>query len=114
MPRRRLWQVRLVRPAEADFRAILSWTEDKFGAAQALKYESLLRAALRRLANDPATPESRSRSDFGAGFHTLHITRPGRHLFVYRVVATEVIIVRILHDSMDIARHLPDVNEEAD
>lgn len=36
-----------------------------------------------------------------------------RHFIVYRVVSRElVVILRVLHDSMDLARHLPGDNGE--
>jgi len=39
---------------------------------------------------------------------TLHIARHGRHFLLYRTVYGRIIeISRILHDRMDLPRHLP-------
>jgi toxin ParE1/3/4 len=45
------------------------------------------------------------------GLRTLHIARRGRrgrHFLMYRVAqATTIEVVRILHDRMELTRHLP-------
>ncbi|MGD9965645.1 MAG: type II toxin-antitoxin system RelE/ParE family toxin [Hyphomonadaceae bacterium] len=47
------------------------------------------------------------REEIGSGYRTIHLARPGRHLILYRVEGTAVLIVRILHDSMELSRHVP-------
>jgi toxin ParE1/3/4 len=49
--------------------------------------------------------------ELGETVATLHVARQGRkgrHLLVFRVSASErvVEVLRILHDSMDLSRHL--------
>lgn len=108
MAKRRSWRVQLSGQAARDFSKILSWTEDNFGARQAHAYDALMRSTLRRLASDPLGGASKARDeDVGAGFRTLHVARPGRHLILYRVEEELVLVVGILHDSMDVSRHLP-------
>ena len=106
------WKPRLSQKAQRDYANISEWTEETFGARQADLYAALIDAALDRLEADPFAAPSRNRDEeLGGGYWTIHISRPGRHIMVYRVEGEHVVIVRILHDSMDIARHLPPGDE---
>ncbi|HWA21591.1 MAG TPA: type II toxin-antitoxin system RelE/ParE family toxin [Caulobacterales bacterium] len=107
MPKK-AWIVDLTDLAEKDFADILNWTAENFGARQAGVYAGLLRAAVKALASDPFTRPSRKRDEIGKGSRTLHVARPGRHMLVYRLTAEDtVLVLRILHDSMELSRHLP-------
>jgi toxin ParE1/3/4 len=107
----RNWRARLSTAAERDFASILEWTNERFGARQAGLYRDALEEGIRTLRNGPDVPGARRRDDIIAGAWSLHIARNrrrGRHLLLYRVTGENTIeIVRILHDSMDTARHLP-------
>jgi len=103
--------VRLTRAAEDDFAGILRWTAENFGKAQARTYARTLNGTLTELTQGTDTVGCRLREDIGPGFHTLHVAhkgRKGRHFVVFRVdAATKVIdVLRLLHDSMDLPRHL--------
>ena len=105
MPRRPR-SVELTRQAERDYDGIVKWTAETFGPRQAGKYEDLLLAAIEKVTDDPLAPPSRSRDEeLEQGFRTLHVARPGWHLLLYRVEDERVLIVRILHDSMELSRH---------
>ena len=110
--RRRRWRVRLSEPAEHDYVAILQWTAEQFGRRQASVYRQTLIAALSTLAEDPFAPDSHPRDEIHPGLRSLHIARHGRrgrHLILYRLSGQGTIdIVRILPDSMDVGRHVPD------
>lgn len=58
---------------------------------------------------------AKTRDDIAAGVCTLHVARRrrrGRHLLVYEQgAAQEIRVLRILHDSMDLTRHLPSSDE---
>jgi toxin ParE1/3/4 len=104
------WSHRLGKEAETDFINILVWTTATFGPSQAENYQERLIALLSALAEDPFQIASKSRDEIGAGLRTLHMGArriKGRHLLLYRVRETEIQIVRILHDAMDLTRHLP-------
>ncbi len=107
----RHWRVVLTPRAERDFAEILRWTAATFGAAQALAYQDLILEAVTALKDGPAPTGARRRDDIVAGTWTLRIGRGrnrGRHFLVYRQGAAQTIeIARILHDSMDVVRHLP-------
>ena len=114
----RPWPVRLTAAAEADFEDILRWTVGRFGEAQARIYGETLSRALEALAGGPNVIGARARDDIGKGILTLHVARQGRkgrHFVVFRIghdKGREVIeVLRLLHDAMDLPRHLPPVDE---
>ena len=110
MPRRR-WKVRLTAAAEADVRGIFLWTVEHFGVDQARRYRATLFAALRDLDDGPETTGVRDRAELGRNLKSLHVARHGRrgrHVILFTTGTEDRIqILRILHDSMDLARHLP-------
>ena len=105
------WRVRLGAEAEKDFVRIVKYTADTFGERQAAIYQTTLTDALAALHSGPDVPGSASRDEILPGLRTLHVARQGgrgRHFIMYRALGGEVIeVVRILHDAMDLARHIP-------
>jgi toxin ParE1/3/4 len=112
---------RLSQPATADILDILVWTAMHFGDSARRRYQVLITTALLDIETDPLLPGSRSRLELGPGIRSFHlehsrrramspdgiVQRP-RHLILYRFLDPAVIgIGRILHDAMDIERHLP-------
>jgi toxin ParE1/3/4 len=112
----RHWRVRFGAVAELDFANILKWTTEKFGARQSQLYRDTVIRAIGELANGPDVPGSRSRDEIMPGLRTLHVARHGRrgrHVLLYRIVEGRIIeIGRILHDQMDLERHLPFPTDE--
>ena len=119
----RSWTVRLTAAAEADFEEILRWTVDQFGEAQARIYAETISAALNDLAAGPTIVGASKRDDILKGIFTLHVARKGRkgrkgrHFVMFRVGRApdrEVIeVLRLLHDAMDLQRHLPAAEESS-
>jgi toxin ParE1/3/4 len=111
------WRVRLGAAAEVDFANILKWTTENFGARQSRVYRDTLVQAIGELANGPDAAGSKVRDDIMAGLRTLHIARRGRrgsHFLMYRAAPNSMIeIVRILHDSMDLQRHVPSAPDQS-
>jgi len=110
----RIWVVRTSAAAKADFKDILRWTRDRFGTPQAQAYLKTLTLALEALCAGPQVAGSQLRSDIGPDIYTLHVARQGRHgrhflVFRARPVQDQPVLelLRILHDSMDMKRHLP-------
>jgi toxin ParE1/3/4 len=105
------WPVRLSAAADHDFQSILQWTRQTFGVAQARAYQEVLIVALAELASGPDVPGSIGRDEIRPGLRSLHVARGrrrGRHFVLYRTAQPKVIeVVRILHDAMDLARHIP-------
>ncbi|MDR2239797.1 MAG: type II toxin-antitoxin system RelE/ParE family toxin [Zoogloeaceae bacterium] len=104
------WAVRLTRQAEQDFTDIVRWTAQHFGALQAQRYADTLGQALQALTAGPDLPDIKKRDEIAPGIRTLHVARharKGRHFVVLRVAASDTLdVLRILHDSMDLARHV--------
>jgi len=116
----RRWTVRLTATAEADFQNILRWTGGQFGEAQARVYAKTLSTALEALAGGgPTTAGAKARDEITKGLFTLHVARhgrKGRHFLLFCVghddAGREVMeVLRVLHDAMDLPRHLPPVDE---
>ena len=112
----RRWRVRLGAAAELDFANILKWTAENFGARQSRVYRDALIQAIGELADGPDLAGSKARDTIMAGLRTLHVARRGRrgsHILMYRVAPKSTIeIVRVLHDRMDLLRHVPAVRNE--
>jgi toxin ParE1/3/4 len=104
------WTVRLARQAEQDITDILTWTADQFSAQQAEVYAETLTRALEALLEGPEVIGAKRREDIAPGIYVLHVARlerRGRHFVVFRPASDKLIdVLRILHDSMDLARHI--------
>ena len=105
------WQIRKGSAVNADYAEILRWTMRNFGKTQARIYAQTLGAALRDLGAGPHIPGSKPCVHLADDIYTLHVARngrAGRHFVVFRVNSAQhqIDILRILHDSMDLQRHL--------
>jgi toxin ParE1/3/4 len=105
------FRMRFSRLAARDIEGILAHTLQEFGERQYGQYKDLIRSALVDIAADPDRPTARRRPELHPDARTFHIARPGRnarHFLLYRVVGNRFVDVgRLLHDSMDLKRHLP-------
>jgi toxin ParE1/3/4 len=111
------WRVRLGAPAEVDFANILKWTTENFAARQSRVYRDTLVQAIGELVNGPDVVGCKARDEIIAGLRMLDVARRGRrgsHFLMYRAAPNSTIeIVRILHDRMDLRRHVPSVPDES-
>lgn len=107
----RTWRVRLTDQAELDFLDISRWSSENFGARQAEYYVETIMLAIEALTDGPETLGTIARDELAPGVRTLHIARQGRkahHFVVFRVANDQALeVLRLLHDRMDLARHLP-------
>lgn len=110
--------LRLSIAAERDLTIIFADSEERFGAAAADRYRRLVSAALQDLRAD-ADRAGVKRLESGARvYHLRHgrrrlppgrtVTRP-RHLLAFRIVDDQIVILRVLHDAMDLPEHLRDI-----
>jgi toxin ParE1/3/4 len=110
---------RLSTTAQADLIDILAWTQGQFGEAARKRYETLLVTALRDIASQPDRTGSVERPELGDGVRSWHlhlsrerartetgIVRRPRHFLIYRMEHDRVVVGRVLHDAMELARHL--------
>lgn len=113
MPDVQQWTVRLTASAEQDYEDILTWTLHHFGELQVVIYDETLSDALGALIAGPNILGVKHRDEIGAGIHTLHVARngrKGRHFLILQIdhKAQTIDVLRILHDQMDLIRHLDD------
>lgn len=110
--------IRLAAAAQADIAAVLDWTEQRFGAAARQRYGILIGTGLRDIADDPDRPGSAGRPELGPSVRSYHlrhsreraggVVRAPRHFLIYRRLQPNLVGVgRMLHDAMELARHLP-------
>lgn len=87
--------------AKNDVLEIWNYSAEQWGKGQADIYIGLIEAAVDLVASDPKI--GRPCSEVRRGYRK-HLV--GSHMLFYRVTAKAVFIVRILHQRMDIRRHL--------
>ena len=87
--------------ARADVKEIWDYTVRNWGEAQAERYTRDIRDACEALGN--GTLSGRSAEDIRAGYRKAAV---GSHVMFYRVRTDLVEVVRILHRSMDVGRHI--------
>ena len=118
--KRPVYEVILAAPADRDFLEIMDWSLEHFGADAADRYESLIAQALADVGEDPFRPGAVKRSELPEGVYTYHLAssrervtgdrvHTPRHFVMYRLVGLRVEVLRLLHDSRDLARHVPEV-----
>lgn len=99
----------LIRPkAERDLKDIGRYTRRTWGGEQARKYLRAIHEKIQSVAENPNLGVVRD--EVAAGYRS---TRVGQHHIFYRAERDTIVVVRVLHQSMDIQRHL-DVSEEPD
>jgi toxin ParE1/3/4 len=110
---------RLTPAAEQDIADILRDTARMFGPLQRARYALLLAGAADLVAEAPERVGSRRRDDLGPGIWSFHVelaaSRRGAasHVLYYIPARFDdgsngVVIARVLHKSMEPARHLTD------
>ena len=98
----------------------MEWTLDAFGERAALRYDALIKQALKDIGKDPERRGSTERPEIMAkGVRVYHLVfsrtrvagarvKKPRHFLLYRLCGDGIIeVFRILHDSRDLGRHLP-------
>lgn len=90
---------RVSRLAKSDISAIYSYTVQTWSGEQADKYQALIMEALKRLADG-------SRIGRAAAIEGYLSLRVGSHSILYREVDSIILIDRVLHQAMDVDRHL--------
>ncbi|MEZ6048679.1 MAG: type II toxin-antitoxin system RelE/ParE family toxin [Planctomycetaceae bacterium] len=115
-------RIRLAPAAEQDIESILRWTYETFGEQIRLRYEELLIQAILDLQTDPERAGSQRRPELAKEARSYHLRssrnnveksigriRNPRHFVIYRIGKdTSLEIARVLHDSMDLALHIPE------
>ena len=115
-------QFRLSEVAREDIADILAWTDQNFGESARLRYEALLVQAILDIAQDPERAGTWKRPKLSRSARSYHLSfsrknvakslghvKQPRHFLIFRLTRDKVVqIARVLHDSMELAKHLPD------
>jgi toxin ParE1/3/4 len=101
-------------------RDALQRSRNVFGSRAARAYEALIRRAYKLLCADPRRAGVQRREDLPRAprvFHLRHARTRGaapkqpRHFIVFTYDDTTLTVLRVLHDSMDIPRHVSEVEK---
>lgn len=87
--------------AEEDFADILQYTFENWGEAQIYTYRTILDKALLAIQQYPQI--GHDCPELSSAHRIFHA---GRHLIIYRITNDAVWVARILHERMDIERHI--------
>ena len=107
--------------AEEDIQAILHWANQHFGARALGRYETLLSQAMLDLAENPTRTGSHDRPEIALSARSYHLVhsrkrvsrsvgrvKKPRHFILFRARGDDSLeISRVLHDSMELAEHIP-------
>jgi toxin ParE1/3/4 len=86
--------------AVADIGAIWDYTAETWGVVQADRYVDDIRSACVALADGERAGR---KVDVLDGYLKFPV---GRHLIFFRQLETGIVVIRVLHQSMDVERHL--------
>jgi toxin ParE1/3/4 len=92
---------RLSRAAARDLLELGRYTQTRWGVAQRRKYIARLKLRLQMLADRPS--RGVVRNDIAPGYRSF---REARHVIIYTQRAGGIDVARVLHERMDVARHL--------
>ena len=106
-------------PASHDLADIRRYTRERHGPRAAAAYDTVLKQALRDIRDDPYRLGSKERPKIGVAIRSYHTAlsrkragsavRSPRHFVLYFLpTESEVVVSRLLHDSRDLARHIPE------
>ena len=97
-------KLRITPKAESDLTAIWLYTCQVWGAEQADRYVDQLDAGIKQLLSHPllGTDYTHVRT----GYRRLHVEH---HSVFYRVLESEILVVRVLHEDMDAPRRIEDL-----
>jgi toxin ParE1/3/4 len=84
-----------------DLKDIVAYSVATWGTEQAGKYNQKLKGGLASIRQN--LRQGRSHPQLSRQYLVYHV---GRHFIVYTVKATNIEIVRVLHDRMDLPHHL--------
>ena len=97
----------LSRAARSDLRDIYAYTYKEWGELHAETYLDSLRSAMERIADGTAAIHS-----LASRHQDMFKLRQGRHLIVCQTRnQNEILVVRVLHERMDIDVHIGSLNE---
>src|SRR5687768_11006051 len=113
--------VRYFPAAREDIKHVLKWSAENFGHTAAHRYKRLLAVAISEIDSNPKLEHSYEVQGLQAGIRMYHlkhsrrraavqgqVVKQPRHFIVYQVLQRETVIVRVLHERMEIFPRLND------
>ncbi|MEW6234256.1 MAG: type II toxin-antitoxin system RelE/ParE family toxin [Candidatus Omnitrophota bacterium] len=97
---------KLLKASEADLEDIWKYTYESWGGRQASKYLRQLKKRIEALSRNPDIGWQRDNLSKG-----LMCFREGRHLIFYRKLKMGIVIIRVLHDRMDVPERIKETEE---
>ena len=94
---------RFTRRAAERLTEIATWTQDTFGPAQAMRYETLLIDRLAALTKGRAQTRPLSRLTRAAHHEGLMTLKVGRHLLILLPETEAWVVIDILHDAQNLS-----------
>jgi toxin ParE1/3/4 len=111
--------LRYLPAARKDIKDVLKWSLENFGQEATERYQQLISVALSEIAADPALDHSDEVRGLQTGIRLYHLrhcrsraavegqmVKNPRHIIAYLVRDADTVIVRVLHDRMEIARQV--------
>jgi toxin ParE1/3/4 len=95
------WTYALSQVAEEDLGQIYDYTEQEFGVDRAIQYLVEMEKVFYQLRDNPLL--GRERKDIRDGLRSIPY---GSHIIFYRIVDTQIRVVRVLHASRDLPNFL--------
>ena len=99
-------QYRLLKISEADLDDIWKYTCETWGIRQASKYLRQLKKRIEALSRNPQI--GLQCNWIAEGLRSFH---EGRHLIFYRIEKKGIVILRVLHDRMDVPERIKESAE---
>jgi len=97
--------IKYTRRAKADLEDITDYTASTWGAGQAKKYNRDIRARILEIVKGEASIQPMNVGK--AGLFKAHVNR---HFIIFEQTDEQILIVRVLHQVMDIPRHISPTN----
>jgi toxin ParE1/3/4 len=94
--------------AQRDLSEIAAYTEANWGSEQKRRYLDAIRDRIRELRDNPEIGVKRN--DVRPGYRSL---ASGQHQIFYRTSDTVIVVLRVLHGSMDVHRHIGEAQDRA-
>lgn len=94
--------------AHRDISEISKYTEATWGLEQKQRYKGMLFGRMKQLQSNPDI--GISREEVGSGYRSLTVEQ--HHIF-YRSADEAVVVLRVLHGSMDVHRHIGEQQDRA-
>lgn len=98
-------QIQFTNAAKQDLKDIFRYTVRTWGRPQAEKYSQQLKQHVTKIAQDVVFSRPVSHCP-----PNVRQSMVGRHIVIFEQTDDHVLIIRILHEAMDIPSHIPSVN----